>query len=182
MAKFSVKTIMGLGIASIMLTGCVTYDEPEGKNYWQRIESHSALYLTGPKAQQIMEQNIAGCVREIDELVELNAYRETLPPATHNDYHEALDNNRKLEYWDSPSRLGDLMVDHSDYHDFESCMRSKGWERVKYVRYQQADTAQETYKHTQQIRQYGVYGEAAEAMKREKLRTVDAGNYENKNE
>ncbi len=182
MAKFSLKNILSVGIVALMVTGCTHFDKPEGENYWQRIEAHSALYLTGPKAQQSLEQNIATCVREIDELVELNALRETMPPATHNDYHDALDRNRKLEHWDSPSRLGDHMADHSDFHDFESCMRSKGWERVKYVRYQQADSAQKTYEHTQQIRKYGVSGEAAKAKEKQIIKAANTDEYNSKNE
>lgn len=128
--------------------------------YWQRVEDNSALYMTGPKAQQQLEENIAGCVREIDELVQLDAVRRVTPPDTHSEYHRALDASGDLSYYDSPSHLGQKKVAHSDYHDFEGCMRSKGWERVKYVRYQTSEKAHQTYTETKQYRDTGKIGNA----------------------
>lgn len=138
----------------LALSGCLR--EPTlAQVYWQRVDGDSGLYMTGPKAQQILDENISHCVVEIEELVKLDALRETTPPDTHNDYHEALEKSGDLDYYDTPRRLGDLKVAHSDYHDFESCMRSKGWERVKYLRYDVGLGARETYKKTQYYRQTG---------------------------
>ena len=142
-------------LAATLATGCTPQPKNLANAYWQRIETHSALYLTGPKAQQQLEQNIAGCVRVVDELVELNALRETTPPDTHSSYHKALEKSGDLDYFETPSRYKDMRVDHNDFHDFESCMRSEGWERVRFVRYQQADQAKHNYKVTQAVRKYG---------------------------
>ena len=155
-------TLRILTVSSLLLlTAACTSLTPTGQAYWQRVEDDSALWMTGPKAQQQLDQDIATCVREVDELVQLDALRETTPPDTHSDYHKALKASGDLAYYDTPTRLGEHMVSHTDFHDFESCMRYKGWERVSYVRYQTAAQSQQVYKNTQQIRNWGVSGDAA---------------------
>lgn len=126
-----------------------------------------------------LDQSIARCVREIDELVELEALRETLPPDTHSEYHRSLKASGDLDYFDSPVRHGSKKVAHSDFHDFESCMRYKGWERVRFVRYQTQQTSRKTYKSTQQIRKYGVSGGKAELIERER---GNQGDFDNLNQ
>lgn len=152
------KTILLL-TAVIIISGCTVKHKPTGEDYWQRIEDASALYLTGPKAQQILEQNIAGCVREIDELVYLEAVREDTPPETRNEYLRALDAAEPTAHWDSPSHLRDLRIDHTDFHDFDSCMNFKGWERVAYVRYPASQKAQRVKTELQAVRRYGPGGQ-----------------------
>lgn len=138
----------------IALSGCLK--EPRlASAYWQRVDGESALYMTGPKAQQILDQDISRCVVEIDELVKLNAVRETMPPETHNEYREALDLSGDLNYFDTPKKYGALKVAHSDYHDFDSCMRFKGWERTKYIQYDVELDARKNYKKTQYFRKTG---------------------------
>lgn len=156
-------TFLSAATAALLLTACVP-QRPVAQAYWQRVEDRSALWMTGPKAQQELEQNIAGCVREVDELVRLDAMRETTPPDTHSEYHRALESSGDLDYYDTPTRLGDHMVSHTDFHDFESCMRSKGWERVRFVRYQTDLKARDTYQATQDIRKYGVSGDQAKLI------------------
>lgn len=168
--KFQMKSILLLGLG-IGLLGACTYQRAPQTAYWQRIDTHSALYLTGPKAQQQLEQEIATCVREVDELVRLRALRETTPPNTHHPYHDALSRSGDLAAFETPKHIRNLHVDHSDYYDFESCMRSKGWERVKAVRYQADARAQQNYKDTQDIRTYGTTGRAAELMRSNRNRS-----------
>ena len=143
-------------LSVILVAGCTPKKKKMADAYWQRVEAQSALYLRGPKAQQQLEENIASCVRQVDELVELDALRETTPPDTRSAYHTALKASGDLDYFETPTRYKDMMVSHSDFHDFESCMRSKGWERVKYVRYQQATSAVRAHKMTDNIRKYGI--------------------------
>lgn len=130
--------------------------------YWQRVEDNSAMRMTGPKAQQRLEEDLASCVRRVDEMVELGALRRTLPPDTHAEYRHALDASGDLAFYETPTRLGDKRIAHSDFHDFEGCMRHAGWERVKYVRYHVAEQAQKNYQATNDLRTYGVTGKAAE--------------------
>lgn len=163
------KLKMLTAAASLMVLSACAYNPPVGQAYWQRVEDNSALWMTGPKAQQELDQNIATCVREVDELVEIGALRETMPPDTHDEYHKALNRSGDLDYYDTPTRLGDHMVAHTDFHDFESCMRDKGWERVKFIRYQTAAKSKQTYKSTQQIRTWGVSGDVAVQKQQENL-------------
>lgn len=154
--------------ALIVVSAC-TWTPPVGQAYWQRVEENSALWMTGPKAQQELDQNIASCVRQVDELVELGALRETTPPDTHSEYHRALKASGNLSHYDTPTRYGDHMVSHTDFHDFESCMRESGWERVNFVRYQSAQKSKETYVSTQQMRTWGVTGDAAVKKQQESV-------------
>lgn len=164
-SSFLKSSLLAVVCATSLGLGACAWQPPvTNEAYWQRVEENSALWMTGPKAQQELEQNIATCVREIDELVELDALRETTPPDTHSEYLRSLDDSGDLDYYDTPTRLGKHMVSHTDFHDFESCMRSKGWERVKYVRYQTALKAKNTYKDTRDIRKYGVSGDAVKAQ------------------
>lgn len=165
MSKYLNKFILS-SFTLIIVAACTPRPEPAAQAYWQRVETHSALYLTGPKAQQQLEQNIATCVREIDELVRLQAIRETTPPDTHVEYHDALRESGDLAAFDTPKHHKDLHVDHSDYYDFESCMRHGGWERVRAVRYHARARAHQNYQDTQDIRKFGVKGHAAD-LKRE---------------
>ncbi len=156
-----------LVLAVLVSAGCSS--APVGQAYWQRVEDSSALYLTGPKAQQQLEENIALCVHEIDEMVKLDALRGTLPPDTHSEYNRALKASGDLAYYDTPTQYRDLKVAHSDFHDFESCMRGKGWERVTFMRYQTASKAENTYRETKQFRETGLIGDAAVAKKLEQM-------------
>lgn len=162
--KFKLASVLALG-GIVAIAGCSPLP-PLGQAYWQRVEDDSALYMTGPKAQQRLDDDIALCVHEVDELVELDAMRETMPPDTHSDYHKSLKASGDLAYYDTPTRYGDKKVSHSDFHDYESCMRSKGWERVRYVRYQTLAKSNKTYTETQQYRKTGLMGPAAEAKLR----------------
>ena len=145
---------------------------PLGQAYWQRVEDSSALYMTGPKAQQVLDENIATCVREVDELVELDALRETMPPDTHSEYHRALKSSGDLAYYDTPTRYGTAKVSHSDFHDFESCMRSKGWERVRFVRYETSLKSRKTDRELKQYRATGLVGDAAVAKKQQEIEKI----------
>ena len=178
--KLKTASVLALLGGIVAMTACSPLP-PLGQAYWQRVEDNSALYMTGPKAQQTLDDDIATCVREVDELVELDALRETLPPDTHSDYHKSLNASGDLAYYDTPTRYGDKKVDHADFHDYEGCMRSKGWERVRYVRYQTKAKSDKTYTETQQYRKTGLMGPAAEAKEEEEINNVNK-DYRNLNQ
>ena len=136
-----------------VLSACIV--PPTGQAYWQRVEDHSAMYMTGPKAQQTLDEDLAGCVREVDELVELGALRAATPPDTHTEYLHALEASGDLDWYDTPTRHGVKNVSHTEYQDFEGCMRYRGWERVRFVRYQTALKSQQTYSIANKIRWWG---------------------------
>ncbi len=100
----------------------------ERADYWQRADTVSAQYMVGPKAQHQLNKDIAACVAEVRELVRLGSVRKaSAPPSI------AMDPPLRAG-WYSPTRDGPLYTEYTDYQDFDGCMRSKGWERVDYVR------------------------------------------------
>ena len=166
--KFKMVSVLAV---ALVLAGCGVY--PRGQAYWQRVEDSSALYMTGPKAQQRLEENLASCVREVDELVELDALREATPPDTNSDYRRALKASGDLDYYDTPTRLGEKKVAHTDYHDFEGCMRVKGWERVTVVRYQADRKSQQNYQKVKDYRETGTFGAEADAVREKRIYAVN---------
>ena len=122
-------------------------DDIEGQGqYWQRVHTSSALYLRGPKAQQMLNRNIARCVTELRELERLGAVKDAIP-----EYAQGIvmsTNEAELAGWDTPERDKELFAEHSDYIDFEGCMLAKGWERIKYVPYDVIGQSDENYKRT----------------------------------
>lgn len=122
-------------------------DEIEHKGqYWQRVNASSALYLRGPKAQQILNRAIARCVVELRELERLGSVRDAIPAYVDGivlDPTEA-----RLAGWDAPERDKELFLEHSNYIDFEGCMIDKGWERVKYLPFDEVEQADENYLKT----------------------------------
>ncbi len=128
------------------LAGSVNEAIEERGQYWQRVHTSSALYLRGPKAQQMLNRNIARCVVELRELERLGAVKDAIP-----EYAEGVvlnSDEAKLHGIDFPERDKDLYAEHSDYIDFEGCMLASGWERIKYVPYDVADQSRETFKRT----------------------------------
>ncbi|MFP4387293.1 MAG: hypothetical protein ACLFP8_04545 [Alphaproteobacteria bacterium] len=114
--------------------------------YWQRVHSSSALYLRGPKAQQMLNRDIARCVVELRELERLGAIRDAIP-----EYIDGVvldDAEARLAGWDTPERDKELFAEHSDYIDFEGCMITKGWERVKFLPFEELQEAHENYLRT----------------------------------
>ncbi len=128
------------------LAACSSYPELEDAQYWQRKNSTSALYLQGPKAQQTLHQDIAACVNSINELQRVVPMRKAIPAdAVNNRVPDSNSAEGRMAAWDTPKRDGYLRAEHSDYHDFETCMDYKGWERVAYLPYAAADRAREEY-------------------------------------
>jgi hypothetical protein len=132
------------------LTACT--HKPKDPDYWRREASHSALYLQGPKAQQQLEQSISQCVHEVLELAKLEAVRESVPPVldptktlSQRDVTLGMDG---LPRWNTPERLKALRVEHTEYHDFEGCMRHHGWQRVEFVDPTVKATAKDIYRDT----------------------------------
>lgn len=138
-----------LASLSLAVTACAQHKD---YHYWQKTDSASALYLTGPKAQQVLEQDISTCVHEIVELAKLANVREgsvsSLKKENTVDHPELAQEMANLPSWETPEYIRDLRVDHSDYHDFDSCMASKGWTRVKYVHPKTEHVAKTTYETT----------------------------------
>lgn len=124
--------------------------------YWQRAETSSALYMRGPKAQQMLHQDISRCTSDLKELEMLGSVREAVPANNWPDGRVPVRTTPEgnMAVWDSPERDGYLYAEHLDYHDFEGCMTAKGWERVEDLPYDVATQARGTYLKTIRGRDY----------------------------
>ncbi len=128
-----------LGVSLLALSACTTPPQStlERADYWQRADTSSALHLQGPKAQQQLHVDIATCTNEINEIRRLEQVRAAIPA------NQATDGT--LEDWDTPERDGYLYAEHHKYHDFETCMQSKGWQRAAWLPYTEVDKANRDY-------------------------------------
>lgn len=142
------------GALLLGLTACAN-DSVERKlredaQFWQRANVTEATYMEGPKAQQMLNRDISRCVVEIRELERLGALRNVTPGDTVS-YGEPPDPDTPagaLAQWETPEREGYLRAEHLDYHDFETCMAYKGWQRLEHVPYDVAHRARENYIET----------------------------------
>ncbi len=185
--KKSILLTSCISVLAISACGTSNYRKPvdmEDAKYWQRKNSTSALYLQGPKAQQILHKNIAGCVGDISELQKLGEIRRAIPANYNsgNTIDKRTASQETLDQWDSPERDGYLYSEHLEYHDFETCMNFKGWERVNFLPTSDIDKANQAY-----MDRYGRKGRGSTDGNRENVTTLDpvAQNpapYENTNE
>lgn len=127
------KKFLLICLSLVTLAGCADNE----RHYWQKTDPNTAIYLTGVKAQQTLEQDISECVHLIIELTKLGDTRGQVPsyvqPIGNYDQKQATDEMSRLPLWDVPEYIKDLRVDHSEFHDFDGCMAWKGWDRVRYV-------------------------------------------------
>lgn len=134
-------------LTALTLTACGTKPKIEEAKYWQRNSASSALYLRGPKAQQMLHKDISTCVTEISELDKIGEVRRAIP-ANYNSGNEIEYRSpaqQELDEYDTPERDGYLYGEHVNYHDFETCMMGKGWERVEHLPYDEAALARKEY-------------------------------------
>ena len=149
----SAKTVIisSLTLSTLLLGACVSSKNTlEDARYWQRASASSALYLNGPKAQQMLHSNIASCTAEIKELQRLGEIRQAIPAKYVHPSNEAERMAQQdLNQWETPERDGYLRSEHLEYHDFETCMVHHGWERAEYLPYDEASKARADYKQNQ---------------------------------
>lgn len=140
--------------AVLALTACSTEmkkEFDENGRYWQRVDTTDAIYQQGPKAQQILFQDLANCTAIVNEMERMGAIKEAVPAETYDkNANRILPNTpeARLGNWDTPERDGYMRTEMYDFHDFEGCMTYKGWERVKYVNYKTDERARDTYLDT----------------------------------
>ena len=138
-------------IALVGLSACtdsMKMEIDENGRYWQRTDVTDAIYLRGPKAQQMLFQDMANCTATINEMQRLGAIRNAVPAETFNAAGEKIDyasSEGRLAKYDTPERDGFMRTEHYDYTDFEGCMTQKGWERTKFNDYATAHKARDTY-------------------------------------
>ena len=141
-------TFCSIGLAIVTLvftTACETQKkakllEKDG-HYWQRVDTTSAIYLRGPKAQQRLNMSISDCVVGVKELERLGAVTKAIPGKDMDTPSQS-----ELSEFETPERVGFERREYLDFHDFESCMFTKGWERVEFVPYDVAENSLDTFK------------------------------------
>lgn len=141
------KRLQGLVlILTLLLLGACESRVIRSAQYWQRVSASEAAYIQGPKAQQMLHRDIAGCVTELQELERLGTLRNAIPTDVRG--RVLGPDKRSLRDWDTPERTGALLAEHGQYHNFETCMLAKGWERVRFVPYDVEERARDTYFET----------------------------------
>lgn len=147
-----IASIVLLSLAStLLLSGCESGIKTEmdaNSRYWARIDTTDAIYQQGPKAQQMLFQDIAACTASINEMAHLAAIKNAVPPETFDANGQKVTPNTsesRLADYDSPERNGYMHTEYYDYTDFESCMHFKGWERTEHVPYDMKKRAYNTY-------------------------------------
>lgn len=124
------KKFLIIGLSALALGACATKEY----HYWQKVDPNTAIYLTGVKAQQTLEQDLSECVHTIIELTQLGNVRGQLGDTLNGiDQRQLTEDMSRLPRWDVPEYILDLRVDHTEFQDFDGCMRYKGWKRVRYV-------------------------------------------------
>jgi hypothetical protein len=140
-----------LGAALISITGCdsvLKRSDLVNAQYWQRSNASSAIYLEGPKLQQMLQRDVAQCVTDVRELERLGAVHAAIPGEVEQPNLIVPDPNQPkgaLELAETPRRDHYLYDEYYNYHDFETCMISKGWERTQYLPYDRANSARDQY-------------------------------------
>ncbi|MCD8498373.1 MAG: hypothetical protein LRZ85_10115 [Alphaproteobacteria bacterium] len=146
-------------LAVLILTACGTATPKRDMHkaqYWQRSSISDAAYQQGPKAQEMLNRDIANCVATLKEMERLGMVRNAIPA---DNMGRVLDRDEEQYMaYDTPDRFGGLNLEAEDYHDFEGCMITKGWERTMFVPYSVAGRSREVY-----LKSVGEYGEQAKA-------------------
>lgn len=133
-----------LGLPMILALGACSTSEPAGQ-HWQRTSTSQAVYSEGPKADQVLKQDISRCVVELRELEDLGSVKDAVPtdrqgrvlnPDELEDHRRAQRLKKEaLDEDDTEERKRALLAEHKGFTDFEGCMNSKGWTRVKHTPY-----------------------------------------------
>lgn len=145
-------TALFLGSLILVTTACQPVDL-EGSRFWQREKTSEAVYMRGPKAQQMLHRDIATCTAEINELTRLGAIKSSFPPdpsqsgrtSSGKSYAYPQSQEKDIAKWDTPEREGYLFTENGDYYDFDGCMMAKGWERTKFVDYDVIRQSRDNY-------------------------------------
>jgi hypothetical protein len=114
-------------------------------DFWQRVDTTSAMWTQGPKAQQMLNRDISRCVTDLSELVRLGQIKAVIPANSRDVANAENEAHANLMGFETPDRDGALLSEAQQYTDFESCMHVKGWERVMNVGGTTADRAATAY-------------------------------------
>jgi len=139
------RIILFFGISALAVTAGCSSTKPKLDNgqYWQRTNATETTYINGPKAQQLLNRDIARCVTELRELERLGQIKDAIPM---NSKGRVLNPDEiKMKRIDTPERDGYLFAEHKNYADFEGCMDHAGWERTTTVSYDAAERSKKNF-------------------------------------
>ncbi len=134
-----------IGISAISLSAGCTSNIPKVDNaqYWQRANPADTTYINGPKAQQLLNRDIARCVTELRELERLGQIKNAIPVTP--DGRVLNPDELAMREVDTPERDGYLFAEHKNYSDFEGCMDFAGWERTRSLTYDMSLRAEHNF-------------------------------------
>ncbi len=132
-----------LTLAALTLSACTTghnlrnieHEIAKNGRYWQRVSASESVWMQGPKAQQMLNRDIARCVTELTELERVGQIKNAFPAEPKDVKKADSDARESMMAWDTPERDGMLLAEGTQYIDYETCMKAKGWERILSVPY-----------------------------------------------
>lgn len=142
MSRKYASAVIAFGILAC-LAACANFPryDLDKAVYWQRADLKDVLGVPPMQQQKTLNNDIAGCVRDVRKLSRAENLRHGVPP-------DALENTKDEEIlarWDALEHDGSLRAEHSDYHDFEACMLNRGWKRIRHAPYPEIEKSQKTY-------------------------------------
>ncbi|MCD8562665.1 MAG: hypothetical protein LRY54_01050 [Alphaproteobacteria bacterium] len=141
--KYALLIPLALTLTACSGTKAVSQKDMHKAQYWQRSSISDAAYQQGPKAQEMLNRDIANCVSSLKEMARIGMIRDVIPA---DNMGRVLDRDEEqYKAYDTPDRFGGLNLEAEDYHDFEGCMLTKGWERTEFVPYTVAARSRSTY-------------------------------------
>ena len=146
------RMLFAVGAVLPLISSC-TSDQREihhvekDSQYWQRVDTTSAVHMQGPKAQYMLNRQIARCRSELRERARLDMLRETIPADNASDGQAPNPESAagQMAQYDTPARVGPVRTEHHDFVDFTSCRHNHGWERVRYLDDQRAADGRRDY-------------------------------------
>lgn len=174
--------LLSLAGAGLALTACHADVKPplEDAQFWQRVSVSDAAYQQGPKAQQMLNRDIARCVTELRELERLGMIKNAIP--TDGDGRVLNPDELELQDWNTPDRDGFLLMEQGNYFDFHSCMLAKGWERVEHAPYDVSEIARKNYLKAHQDYEYQTRHPEYDRKTQKQVQTQEDGDYADLNE
>lgn len=170
--KHALIPLLALLTATLTLAACgtqVAKKDLHSAQYWQKSNISDAAYLQGPKVQEMLNRDIANCVASLKELERIGVIRNAIPA---DNMGRVLDRDEEQYMaYDTPDRFGGLNLETGDYHDFEGCMLTKGWERAQFLPYTVSARSRETY--LKSVKQYDENAQAAREMAEERREALE---------
>ncbi len=149
MYKFSSR-LFAILLCAALLSACASQPPRPAKlkpdaYYWQRVDAASSALMQGPKAQQMLERDMANCALEIRELEKLAAIRHIPPKQRKYERRPTRKQSEIARTADKTHTDPVVRAPYLPYHDFQACMNYKGWELLEEDKYEIAEEDAQDY-------------------------------------